>query len=242
MRNLKFTVRYDGTDFSGWQTQPGFRTVQETIEKAFGEITLEPRVRINCSGRTDAGVHSVGQVFNAFTSTQIGPAKLVKALNSKLPEDIAITSCEEVSQSFDANSDAVRKLYRYVINDTLIPDPFLRKYAWQTRRILDAERMHRSGQVLLGRHDFRCFETNYPNRLTSIRTITHFDVSRFGECLWIDVEADGFCTTWCERSRVRYIRSVAATGPKSTCKRLSTAWIAVSPAPPPHPAGCSSSA
>ncbi len=192
MRNLKFTVRYDGTDFSGWQTQPGYRTVQETIEKAFGAITLEARVRINCSGRTDAGVHSVGQVFNAFTATQIAPAKLVKALNSMLPQDIAITACEEVSQSFDANSDAVRKLYRYVINDTLIPDPFLRKYAWQPRRILDAARMHRSGQALLGRHDFRCFETNYPNRLTSIRTITHFAVSRFGECLWIDVEADGF--------------------------------------------------
>lgn len=192
MRNLKFTVRYDGTEFQGWQTQPGFRTVQETFEKAVAEITQEPRIRANCSGRTDAGVHAYGQVVNLYSATQLPPDILVKAINSKLPEDVAVTTCEVVPQAFDANRDAVAKRYRYCIDDGQIPDPFLRRYAWQPRRKLNAELMHAAAQVLRGRHDFRCFETHYPNRLTSIRTIADIAVTRGDAGIRFEVEADGF--------------------------------------------------
>ena len=192
MRNLKLTIRYDGTEFFGWQTQPGRRTVQETVEKAIAEITREPRVRLTCSGRTDSGVHAVGQVANAFTASKLPGATLLKAINAKLPDDVSLREVVEVPQSFCANKDALRKTYRYVIQDGRLQDPFMRKYAWFVRQPLDVEAMTRASRCLLGRHDFRCFETEWPNRLTSVRTITHLAVSRFGEFIWIDVEADGF--------------------------------------------------
>jgi tRNA pseudouridine38-40 synthase len=192
MRNLKLTIRYDGTEFFGWQTQPGRRTVQETLEAAVAEITREQRVRVNASGRTDSGVHAVGQVANFYTATKLDCATLLKAINAKLPDDVCVREVAEVPQSFCANKDAVRKTYRYVIQDGRLQDPFMRQYAWFVRQPLDAAAMARASRCLLGRHDFRCFETEWPNRLTSVRTITHLSVNRFGEFIWVDVEADGF--------------------------------------------------
>ncbi|MDB5308849.1 MAG: tRNA pseudouridine(38-40) synthase TruA [Gemmataceae bacterium] len=192
MRNLKLTIRYDGTDFFGWQTQPGRRTVQEVIEKAVAEITREDRVRVNASGRTDSGVHAVGQVANVYTGSKLPCETLLKAINAKLPADVCVREVAEAPQSFCANKDAVRKMYRYVIQDGRIQDPFMRKYAWFVRQPLDAEAMSRAARCLVGRHDFRCFETEWPNRLTSVRTVTHLAVNRFGEFIWVDVEADGF--------------------------------------------------
>ena len=192
MRNLKLTIRYDGTDFFGWQTQPGRRTVQEVLEHAVVAITREERIRVNASGRTDSGVHAVGQVANVYTSTKLSCETLLKAINAKLPADVCVREVAEVPQSFCANKDAVRKTYRYVIQDGRLQDPFMRKYAWFVRQPLDVEAMSRASRCLVGRHDFRCFETGWPNRLTSVRTITHLAVNRFGEFVWIDVEADGF--------------------------------------------------
>ena len=192
LRNLKFTVRYDGTDFSGWQTQRGFRTVQETFEQAARDITCEPRIRANASGRTDAGVHALGQIVNFFSATRLDEATLVKAINAKLPDDVSVLDCAAVGQSFCASRDAVKKLYRYVINDSRIPDPFLRRYAWQPRRGVDPEPMQLAGNALLGRHDFRSFETEWPNRMSSFRTISSVRVTRHEEIVRIEIEADGF--------------------------------------------------
>jgi tRNA pseudouridine38-40 synthase len=192
MRNFKLTLSYDGTDFSGWQTQPGFRTVQETLEQAVGKVTGEPRIRANASGRTDAGVHALGQVVNLFSATRLSPAVLLRAINAHLPPDVVVRAVEEMPQAFDANRDAVRKLYRYVIHDGEVPSPFLRRYACQSRRKLDDAAMARAAVPLRGRHDFRSFETDWPNRLSSTRTVTQLAVNRFGDYIWIDVEADGF--------------------------------------------------
>src|SRR5579864_3199395 len=109
MRNIKFTLSYDGTDFNGWQTQPGYRTVQETLEQAIAKLTGDLRVRVNASGRTDAGVHALGQVANCFSATRLEPAVLVRAINAHLPADIAVLGVEEMPQAFDANHDTVRK-------------------------------------------------------------------------------------------------------------------------------------
>jgi len=192
MRNFKLVLSYDGSGFSGWQTQPGTRTVQETLEQALAQLTGEPRVRVNASGRTDAGVHAVGQVANFHSTTHHAPAVLLRAVNARLPDDVVIREASEVPAAFDANRDAVRKLYRYVIHDGPVPDPFLRKYACQSRYPLDATAMRTAGKCLEGRHDFHSFETDWPNRLTSVRTITHLSVNRVGTYLWLDVEADGF--------------------------------------------------
>src|SRR5438445_9077587 len=129
MRNLKFTVAYDGTDFRGWQTQPGLRTVQDTLEGAIAAVTGDERVRANASGRTDSGVHAIGQVVNFYTASQLAPEVLVRAVNAHLPPDLVVKDAAEAAQSFDANRDALRKLYRYVIHDGSVPELFLRRYA-----------------------------------------------------------------------------------------------------------------
>jgi tRNA pseudouridine38-40 synthase len=137
-------------------------------------------------------VHALGQVVNLFSETRLAPAVLLRAINAHLPDDVAVLAVEEVPQAFDANHDAVRKLYRYVMHDGEVPSPFLRRYACQSRKKLDAAAMARAATVLRGRHDFRCFETEWPNRMSSVRTITHLAINRCGDYLWLDVEADGF--------------------------------------------------
>jgi tRNA pseudouridine38-40 synthase len=192
MRNFKLILSYDGTDFQGWQTQPGYRTVQETLESALATLTGEERVRVNASGRTDAGVHALGQVANFYSAMTVPFHKLLGAINAHLPEDIVVHAVEEAPQSFDANRDAVRKLYRYVIHDGPTVSPFLRRYCCHSKHRLDAIAMARAALPLVGRHDFHSFETEWPNRMSSVRTITHLAVNRGGDYLWIDVEADGF--------------------------------------------------
>jgi tRNA pseudouridine38-40 synthase len=191
MPNIRLTLSYDGTDFHGWQTQPGFRTVQATLEDALAALTGE-RVHANASGRTDAGVHAVGQVVNVHCDTRLAPDVLVRALNAHLPQDVVIKRAEIVPQSFDANRDAVRKLYRYVLHDGDTPDLFLRRYCHHVKRRLDVAAMARAAAPLRGRHDFHSFETDWPNRMSSVRTVTHLAVNRFADWIWIDVEADGF--------------------------------------------------
>lgn len=202
MTNLRMTIRYDGTDFHGWQTQPGLRTVQETFEAAVAAVTRE-RVRANASGRTDTGVHAVGQVANFYTNTRLDGPTLVKAVNANLPEDVSVSDCEPVGQAFCANRDAVRKMYRYIINDGRAPDLFLRRYAWQPRRVLDVGAMHAAAQSLVGRHDFTSFETLGSPRLSSVRVISFCNVCRHEESIRIEVEANGFL--------YNMVRSIAGT-------------------------------
>jgi tRNA pseudouridine38-40 synthase len=192
MRNVRLVLSYDGTDFHGWQTQPGLRTVQETLEAALADLTGEGRVRVNASGRTDTGVHAVGQVVNFRSDSRLSAAAIRGALNARLPADVVVREAADAPDDFDANRDAKRKLYRYVIHDGPVPDLFLRRYCCHARHRLDAPAMARAAAVLRGRHDFRCFETEWPNRASSVRTVTHLAVNRFTDYLWIDVEADGF--------------------------------------------------
>jgi tRNA pseudouridine38-40 synthase len=192
MRNVKLVLAYDGSDYSGWQTQPGYRTVQETLEQAIAALTGETRVRVNASGRTDAGVHAVGQVVNFYTTTNHSPVVLVRAINAHLPPDVVVKAAADMPEAFDANRDARRKWYRYVIHDGPTPDPFLRRYQFHARHRLDAAAMRRAAEPLRGRHDFHSFETDWPNRLSSVRTIDRLAVNRLDDWIWLDVEADGF--------------------------------------------------
>ena len=193
LRNLRFAVMYDGTDFRGWQTQPGYRTVQETFEAALQSVTQEPRLRANVSGRTDAGVHAEGQVVNIFSRTRHPGAVLVKAVNARLPADVCVRSCDDVPQAFCANKDALTKTYRYRLYDGRPQHPFARRTCHHSRKRLDVAAMDEAAKHLVGRRDFRSFETNYPNRLSSVRTVTAAGVVRTGpEFLHFDVTADGF--------------------------------------------------
>jgi tRNA pseudouridine38-40 synthase len=191
LRNIKLVLSYDGSDFHGWQTQPGFRTVQQALEEAIAALTGEAPA-VNASGRTDAGVHAVGQVVNFHTSSQHPPHVFVRGINAHLPPDVVIREAADVAQAFDANRDACAKLYRYVIHDGPVPNPFLRRYCFHARHHLDVDAMRRAAAPLVGKHDFRSFETDWPNRMSSVRTVQHLAVNRVGDWIWLDVEANGF--------------------------------------------------
>jgi tRNA pseudouridine38-40 synthase len=191
MRNIKLVMAYDGTDFFGWQRQPDRRSVQQVLEEAIARLTgVLPST--NASGRTDAGVHAIGQVVHFLTASRHPPEVFVKALNATLPKDVRVLSAEEVPQAFHCTFDARSKRYRYVIDNGAVADPFSLRYAWHVHAPIDVGAMNRSAQSLKGRHDFRSFETHWPNRTSSVRTIFDIEVTRRDHRVTIEVEADGF--------------------------------------------------
>jgi tRNA pseudouridine38-40 synthase len=191
MRNIKLLITYDGTDFSGWQRQPDRRTVQQLLEEAIGRLT-GVEAPTNASGRTDAGVHALGQVVHFYTVSNHPTQVFVKALNAMLPPDVRVKQAWEVPQSFHSTLDARSKRYRYVIDNNPIADPFQSRTSHHVYLPLDEQAMHRAAQSLQGRHDFHSFETNWPNRTSSVRTIYDIAVTRHDASVHVEVEADGF--------------------------------------------------
>jgi tRNA pseudouridine38-40 synthase len=195
MRWLKLTVAYDGTEFSGWQRQPGRRTVQGTLEDAWRKVTGET-VDTTASGRTDAGVHAVGQVVGLSTDARLDNETLVRALNASLPEDIVVRSANEAPSGFDATAHAISKRYRYSIHCGPLRELFCRRYVWHMPRPLDVAAMHGAAQALVGTHDFASFQAAGSPRESTIRTISEVSVQgragKWGEEVTIEVEGDGF--------------------------------------------------
>jgi tRNA pseudouridine38-40 synthase len=216
MRNIKLTLAYDGTDFHGWQRQNGLRTVQEVLEDAILRLT-GARPATNASGRTDAGVHALGQVVHFLTMSPHAPETFVKALNAALPPDVRILAAEEKPQAFHATLDATSKRYRYVIDNGPFADVFRLRYSWHNYRQLDAAAMERAGRFLLGRHDFRSFETEWPNRTSSVRTIFDLKVERADSVVTIEVEADGFL--------YNMVRSIAGTLTMVGAAKRPESWV-----------------
>jgi len=191
MRNIKLILSYDGTDFHGWQRQPGLRTIQQTLEDAILALT-QARPTTTASSRTDAGVHALGQVVHFLTPSRHRPEIILKALNALLPRDLRVLEVRDMPHAFHATLDATSKRYRYVIDDGLIASPFQLRYSWQVLRGLNIEAMNRAGAALVGRHDFRSFETDWPNRTSSVRTVLELVATRSDDLVWLEVEADGF--------------------------------------------------
>ncbi len=180
MPTFKLTVSYDGTNYRGWQLQPDVPTVQGVLETALAAI-LGRSVRVAGSSRTDTGVHAFGQVVSFSAQTNIPASALARAVNTKLPDDVRVLTAEEVSETFHAIGSAKRKRYRYVIHDGPHRPVFHRCYCWHVPARLDAAAMHRAAQGLVGRHDFRSFESNWPTRDSSVRTILGCEVSRLSQ-------------------------------------------------------------
>jgi tRNA pseudouridine38-40 synthase len=196
MRTIKLLLSYDGTDFAGWQRQQSGRTVQATLEDAIEKIT-GVRASTLASGRTDAGVHALGQVVSFRTESQLPAEVLVRALNAKLPSSVAVLEAAEVHAGFHATHDALQKCYRYMIHNGPVRDVLALRYAWHYAcGLLDAQAMQRAAMPLIGRHDFRSFETTGAPRKTSVRTVFDLRVERGrGErehFLTLEIEADGF--------------------------------------------------
>lgn len=178
MRTIKLTIAYDGTAYAGWQYQPDRMSVQETLENALNKVTGE-RIRVLASGRTDAGVHALGQVVGFRTECKLPPDALLRAINANLPPDMAVLDAAEVPDGFHPISHARRKRYRYVIHDGPVRDIFSRNHVWHCcYGRLDAEAMNRAAAALLGTHDFSSFESAGAPRETSVRTIFAIGVER----------------------------------------------------------------
>lgn len=176
-RTLRMTLAYEGTNYCGWQIQPNGIALQQIVEQALTEFTGET-VKVMASGRTDAGVHAVGQVIS-FTTQSTAPCYgFVHGLARYLPEDIVVREAHEAPTGFNARFDAKNKWYRYVIHNNPVRLPFLRNAVLWQRTRLDEHAMHAAVQCLVGTHDFRCFETQWPNRSSSVRTVIQASVMR----------------------------------------------------------------
>jgi len=195
MRSIKLTLAYDGTAYAGWQVQPGRKTVQGVLEAALEQVTGQS-IRVVASGRTDAGVHALGQVASFQTKSRLAADVFARAMNAELPHDVAVLAAVDVPEGFHALRDAVRKRYRYVIHDGPVRDVFRRRYCWQHHGRLDAEAMDRAARLLLGRHDYSSFQSSGAERQTSVRTIHEIAVWRGqggdAHVITLAVEADGF--------------------------------------------------
>ena len=195
MRVLKITLSYDGTEFAGWQVQPNRRTVQGNVETALKKITSDS-IHVVGSGRTDAGVHALGQVASCDTQSSQPCAVLTRALNGTLPHDIVVLDVQDAFSGFHAIRDALRKTYRYVIHDGPVTDVFLQRYSWRLPLQLDHEAMDRGAQRLQGTHDFASFESSGSSRASTVRTVERIRVKRapheVGEKVVLEVTADGF--------------------------------------------------
>ena len=156
VRTLRLTLGYDGTDFHGWQYQPGLPTVQGLLVDACGRVLGEP-VKVLGASRTDAGVHALRQVASVATSSAMEPERLRRALNALLPPSIRLLDVGEAEQGFDARRSAVGKRYGYLLDLGAAADPFLRRYAWHPPYRLDVGAMGRALRLLRGKHDFSAF-------------------------------------------------------------------------------------
>ena len=188
---IKLCLSYDGTSFCGWQKQKNGASVQQTVEDAVFSLTGE-RVTVTASGRTDAGVHAVGQVAHFDTGANIPPEKFYKALNTFLPDSVKALSSERAGENFNARKSAKRKTYEYslYLSDTELP--LKERYATRVYGEIDIEKMRSAAGLIEGGHDFKAFSATGSSVKTTVRTVYGIFVERTGEDIKIRVTGSGF--------------------------------------------------
>ena len=191
MRNIKLIIEYDGKGFNGWQKQPDRLNIQGEIEKAIEEITGE-KVDLTASGRTDAGVHSLGQTANFKTDSKIPTEKFAKAINSRLKKSIVIKSAEEVDEKFHSRYSVKSKTYRYIINNSENGTAIYRGLEYHVPIKLDYEKMNEAIKYFIGEHDFKAFKASGTSSKSSVRKILDGNVRKEGERVIIEVTGTGF--------------------------------------------------
>jgi tRNA pseudouridine38-40 synthase len=193
MPTFRLTLEYDGSDFAGWQSQAqGERTVQATLAAALAEVTSGP-VRVVGAGRTDAGVHAEGQVAAATLETRLDAATLLRALNAKLPADLAVVAAATAQDGFDPRRAAKGKLYRYAVWNGAEPSPLRRRRWHHVREALELAAMRAAAAALVGRHDFASLQGAGSSATSTVRTLSRASVE--GEArgeIRFELEGDGF--------------------------------------------------
>ena len=189
--NVKLTLEYDGTNYHGWQVQANCISVQAVLEKAVSTFLGVP-THINGSGRTDAGVHALGQVANFFTDKEYLPYRILRGLNALTPRDITVKAVETVDDTFDARRDGRSRLYEYWILNRATPSPFHHNRAWHIHEPLDVEPMTKAIECLIGEHDFSSFRAANCDALHPVRTIYQTSLEQRGELLVYSIEGTAF--------------------------------------------------
>jgi tRNA pseudouridine38-40 synthase len=179
MRNIVLTIAYDGTQYHGWQCQPNALTIQEIFTKTVEKILNHP-VKIYAGGRTDTGVHAMGQVINFHTEKEIELRSLAKGLNSLLPRDIRVKDAREEDPSFHARYSAKAKTYVYCVLNTAYNSPFLERYVCHIHNALNVPAMDEAARILLGEHDFSAFKKKDEVYKNPVREIVRAGVKRKG--------------------------------------------------------------
>jgi tRNA pseudouridine38-40 synthase len=200
--NVKLTLKYDGTDYNGWQIQPEGRTIQGELTRVLSLLD-QRHVTVHGAGRTDAGVHAEGQVASLRLERDFSLRELRDAINGNIDRDIRVFEAERAEDSFHARVSARLKTYRYRIWTQDVVSPFVRRYVHHFRSPLDIDAMRRAANLLEGEHDFRAFTVSASDAETSVRTIQRLEIMEEEGGLAILVAADGF---------LRYmVRAIAGT-------------------------------
>ena len=217
---LRLTVAYDGRPFAGWQSQARGNTIQDHLETAFSKLCGGPRIPVHGSGRTDAGVHAVGQVAHADVPdrTRHAPERWRGALNSYLPAEIRVMAVRFASADFHSRFDARGKVYRYRIWNAPVLAPLQNGRAWHFPEALDLGTLQRASELLLGRHDFAGFAASRgkPDENT-VRTIRRIAIRRRSSLITMDYEGDGFL--------YKMVRLLTGTLIRCAQGRVSSEWI-----------------
>ena len=190
-RRLKLLLEYNGTRYHGWQWQPNAVTIQGTLEACLARLTNGP-VRLHAAGRTDAGVHALGQVAHFDTASTIAIAALVRGANSLLPDDIVVCQAVEVPAAFHARYAARRKTYAYMVHNHSIPSALRAPYAWHVPQALDLPAMRAAASVLVGQHDFSAFRAASCTARSPWRHLFRLRITRHAARLVFVLCADGF--------------------------------------------------
>ncbi len=191
VRNIKLTISYDGSDYHGWQIQPGERTIQGVLAEAIQNL-IGCEVQVFGASRTDAGVSALGQVAVVQIDSPIPTENLAKAITHRLPAELAVAEAVEVPDDFDVIGAVKSKLYRYTIFTGPLRPVLQIKHCWHLPAKLDTAAMAKAAAMLIGKKDFKSFASADDRRETSVRTIFRCDVTSENEWIYVDVEGDGF--------------------------------------------------
>lgn len=210
-------VEYDGSDFFGWETQPGQRTVQAVVESALSSVADDPIVS-TCAGRTDARVHALGQVIHFDTRVSRARHEWVLGANSNLPEDVSVRWAVPVGEGFHARYSATSRHYRYLIQNARERSALLRRRAAWERGSLDVDRMRAAAEHLIGEQDFTSFRAAGCQARNPVRNVTSVRVTRRGELVTIDVAANAYLQ--------HMVRNMAGTLMEIGKGRHEPSWVA----------------
>jgi tRNA pseudouridine38-40 synthase len=191
LQNYMLVLAYDGTCYHGFQFQKNALTVQEVLENKLRKI-YKRKIRVEVAGRTDAGVHARGQVVNLLAPPLLTPLQLLRALNRILPADIAVLKAKTVPQGFHVRRDAQAKIYTYTIDNGRIADVFQRYYAWYIHAPLNTEAMQKGARFLVGKHDFKAFQSANSMVKTTVRTLFSLQVKQENNLFIVYFKGDGF--------------------------------------------------